>query len=138
MNPADDPDMTHLIKLLAMLPGSDDVAFWNTVDRNGRAADGDDSEPTGNGYLLGKMNIGIRHLLNGDPFSFCQYLLKFFDGDRPSLWTFLDRHVVGSGFTDLAGERWTRDLCDTAWRLLVRYHSSGRDDLDTQWPSTYR
>jgi hypothetical protein len=139
--PDNDPDLHRLISLLAMLPGPDDLTFWNTVDRKGRPAEpgGEETEPTGNGYLLGKMKIGIANLLKrpvGDISYFCEYLLMFFDGDRPLLWKHLDNHVVGSGFTERAGERFAHDLCDTAWTIAVRYHKSGREELADKWTTS--
>ena len=134
----DDLDVHHLINLLAMLPGPDDVPFWNTVDRNGRGSDQEETQLIGDGYLIGKMEVGIRGLLNpqhSDIAYFCEYLLKFFDGERPLLWQHLSHRVAGSGFTDQAGERWTRDLCDTAWRLTVRYSPQGQRTLAENWPN---
>ena len=140
--PENDPDMHRLINLLAMLPGPDDITFWNTVDRNGRSAQPgeEETEPIGHGYLLSKMEAAIANLLKQPPSTSgivycCEYLLKFFDGDRPQLWTFLNAYVVGRGFTDQAGERFARDLCDTAWRLAVRYQSDGRGYLADKWPT---
>ncbi|WP_329538416.1 hypothetical protein OG568_60065 (plasmid) [Streptomyces sp. NBC_01450] len=136
----DDPDVHHLVQLLAMLPGPDNIVFWNTVDRNGRQADPNEAEPTGNGYLMKKMEIGIHGLLNperGDIAYFCEYLLRFFSGERPLLWEHLSAHVPHRDI-DRVGERWARDLTDTAWHLLVRYGPGGQPALSDNWPTAIK
>ncbi|MGK3945074.1 hypothetical protein [Streptomyces sp. RP5T] len=131
----DDPDAHHLVQLLGMLPGPDDITFWHTVDRNGRRAEQEEAELTGHSCLIKKMEIGIRGLLNpeqGDIAYFCEYLLRLFSGERPLLWEHLNAYVAHSDI-DRAGERWARDLTDTAWQLFVRYGSGGQRALTVNW-----
>ena len=134
----DDPDLQHLIRLLAPLPGCDNIAFWNNVDTNGTRVDEisneTDPKPTGDGYLITKMQAGIDHLLKGDGSYLAQYLLQFFDGHRPQLWEYLNQYVPAGSYTNTAGERWTRELCDTAWRIVINSDQPDAAALATAWP----
>ncbi|MFF2123451.1 hypothetical protein ACFVXH_39605 [Kitasatospora sp. NPDC058184] len=138
---ATDPDLRHLARLLAMLPGRDDIAFWATVDNGASTI----VEPghTGPGtagpeYILSKMRSGIAKLNKAeDPAAvayFSHYLLMFFDGDQPALWKYLNDRFSAHGGRSTAGERYTRDLCDTAWRIIARYDTLGDNDLAELWP----
>jgi hypothetical protein len=139
----DDPDRHRLISLLGMLPDREDIEFWNNVGRNGARVDPlgveEDVKPDLDGYMLGKFEIGIARLFQ-EPTDgaavayFCQYLLKYFDGDRPTLWRHINSRLSTGRFTDQAGERFTRDLCDTAWRIIVRYDGRG-STLEEKWPT---
>jgi hypothetical protein len=143
-----DPDAEHLLRLLAILPGSEQVAFWNQIDAHGLLPDAEataeDLEPSGNGYLLGKMTGHIRAALAPDApdslfASLASYTLMFFWGEHPALWKALESLVPSGSFTGDGGfgRRYAQDLCDAAWKVAVRYHHGYRADaaaLLAKWP----
>lgn len=143
-----DPHAEHLLRLLAILPGADDVAFWNQVDAHGllpeAEASAEDPEPSGHGYLLNKMTGHIRAALTPDPpahalASLASYTLMFFWGDHPGLWKALERLVPSGSFASDGGfgRRYTQELCDAAWTVAVRYDRGYRADADAllaKWP----
>ncbi|MGK4586210.1 hypothetical protein [Kitasatospora sp. HPMI-4] len=140
-----DPDLRHLARLLAMLPGRDHTAFWATVNNGAeRIVKLENADPNAVGldYILTKMQSGITHLRKAENpaavASFGHHLLMFFDGDRPALWSYLSEYVLfGSGLPTF-GERYARDLCDTAWRIIARYDVQGDNDLAERWPGRVR
>lgn len=139
-----DPDVVHLLHLLSILPGSEDLEFWNNVDAEGYLPRPGDQEheltPSGDGYLLGKLGAGIGSSLlpkaaDRSFVQLAQYVLFFFDGDRPALWKLLDRYSPASDFAAEAGRRFVQELCDTAWTIAVRYdHRAGIESLPDKWP----
>lgn len=148
----DDPDVQHLLRLLAILPGSDDVAFWNQVDAHGflseEEATAENPRPSGDGYLLAKMAVHIRAALSarahGRTFeSLAGYTLMFFYGDHPGLWKALESRVQLAGFNieDGIGRRYAEELCDTALRVATRYNQDYRGsaaELLAKWPEPNR
>ncbi|MFJ4192096.1 hypothetical protein [Kitasatospora sp. NPDC089509] len=138
---ATDSDLRHLARLLAMLPGREDAAFWATVDNGAKhIVKPDDTGQSVGGpeYILSKMQTGITKLNQAkDPAAiayFGHYLLMFFDGDQPALWKYLNDLFPAHGGHSTAGERYTRDLCDTAWRIIARYDTKGDNGLAERWP----
>ena len=143
-----DPDVEHLLRLLAILPGSDDVAFWNQIHAHGllREAEemAEDPTPSGDGYLLRKMTGYIRAALkpNASQSTFealASYTLMFFSGDHPGLWKALDSVVPARSFPSDGGfgRRYARELCDTALKVATRYDRGYRgsaDELLAKWP----
>ncbi len=143
-----DPDVEHLLRLLAILPGSDNVAFWNQVDAHGllpeAEATAEDPEPSGHGYLLNKMTGYIRAALKPNASdstleSLACYTLMFFWGDHPGLWKALDSVIPARSFASDGGlgRRYAQDLCDAAWTIAERYHDGYRADaadLLAKWP----
>lgn len=143
-----DPDVEHLLRLLAILPGSDDVAFWNLVDAHGLLpedeATAEDPEPSGHGYLLGKMGVFIRAALSPDASystfeDLAGYTLMFFYGEHPRLWKALEGRVQLPGFDidDLLGRRYAEELCETALRIATRYnrdYCADAVELLEKWP----
>ncbi|WP_103529715.1 hypothetical protein [Streptomyces sp. SM12] len=143
MNLSESSDRTRLIQLLAMLPGRDDVEFWNQVGRAGAGYDpetsSEDATPDLDGYVLDKMQSGVDQLLEapgnqGDIALFCHYLLGWFDGERPLLWKYLNRYFLVGDYTDAAGERICRELSDAAWRLYFTCQNGDSNTLREQWP----
>jgi hypothetical protein len=144
-----DPHVEHLLRLLAILPGSQDVAFWNQVDAHGLLPDAEagaeDLVPSGHGYLLNKLTGYIHAALEPDVRehmleSLAAYVLMFFWGDHPGLWKTLDRIIPARSFASDGGfgRRYAQDLCDAAWTVAVRYHSGYRADADAllaKWPA---
>ncbi|MBD0694132.1 hypothetical protein BG452_02750 [Streptomyces sp. CBMA123] len=140
---ATDPDFRHLTRLLAMLPGRDDAAFWATVDNGAERiyGPGDPDVPSLE-YILSKVQSGITQLRKAEnPAAiayFGHYLLMFFDGNRPALWTYLNEQFAAHGGYATTGERYTRDLCATAWRIISNYDPQGDTDLAERWPGHTR
>lgn len=146
-----DPDVEHLLRLLAILPGADDVAFWNQIDAHGllREAEmlAEDPKPSGDGYLLRKMTGYIRAALKPKPSestfeALASYTLMFFWGDHPGLWKALDSVIPGRSFASDGGfgRRYAQELCDTALKVATRYHHGYRgtpEDLLAKWPDEY-
>jgi len=134
-DPDTDPDLAHLIDLLAMLPGpTEDREFWNAVQaQTWPATPGTELE-----YIYEKMAAIWRVTRNRDPQTIsylAKYLLFFFSGDKPRLWKILNR-VTSWDFSlrdDDAGRWWAQDVCDTAWALYVRYSHDGDDRWQEKW-----
>lgn len=134
-----DPDFQHLARLLAMLPGRDDAAFWATVNNGAqRIYSTGDPEIPDTEYILSKMQNAVTNLRKAEYPAFVaysgHYLLNFFDGDRPALWAYLDKQFAAHGGSAATGERFTRDLCATAWRIIAKYDPQGDNDLAERWP----
>lgn len=143
-----DPDVERLLRLLAILPGSDNVAFWNQIDAHGllpeAEATAEEPEASRHGYLLNKMTGYIRAALEPDVRddmleSLACYVLMFFWGDHPGLWKALDPIIPARSFASDGGfgQRYAQDLCDAAWTVAVRYHDGYRADaadLLAKWP----
>lgn len=144
-----DPHAEHLLRMLAILPGCDDVAFWNQVDAHGllpaAEASAEDPEPSKHsGYLLGKMTDDIRAALSANPPGhalavLASHTLMFFWGDHPALWRALESLVPCGSFTGDGGfgRRYVQELCDAAWTVAVRYDRGYRADaaaLLAKWP----
>lgn len=147
-----DPDIEHLLRLLAILPGAGDVSFWNQIDAHGLLPDAEemaeDPKPSGDGYLLNKMTSHIRGALapNAPDRAFeslASYTLMFFWGEHPGLWKALESLVPAGSFASDGGfgRRYAQDLCDAAWTVAVRYHDGYRADaadLLAKWPDPRR
>ena len=147
-----DPDVERLLRLLAILPGSDDVAFWNAIDAHGllpvAESAAENPEPSGHGYLLSKVAGHIRAACepNAPDHAFAglaSYTLMFFWGEHPGLWKTLERLVPAGSFASDGGfgRRYAQDLCDAAWAVAVRYHHGYRADaaaLLAKWPDPHR
>lgn len=147
-----DPDVEHLLRPLAILPGSDDIAFWNAIDAHGllpkAESTAENPEPSGHGYLLNKMTGHIRAACEPNPphYAFealASYTLMFFWGEHPGLWKTLESLVPAGSFASDGGfgRRYAQDLCDAAWTVAVRYHRGYRADaaaLLAKWPDPRR
>ncbi|MET9019221.1 hypothetical protein ABZV93_04485 [Actinopolymorpha sp. NPDC004070] len=59
-----------------------------------------------------------------------QYVLMFFDGERPDLWEVVSERVsMGGGMhPGAAGRRWCQDVCATAWRLWMDSYGAERGE----------
>ena len=134
-----DPDVEHLLRLLAILPGADDVAFWNQVNAHGLLPQAEemqqDPAPALHGYVLNKMTWHIRAALAPDAGanafeSLAEYTLMFFSGDHPGLWKALGSVAPANSFASDAdfGRRYAEGLCATALTVATRYHHSYRAD----------
>ena len=143
-----DPDVEHLLRLLAILPGADDVAFWNQVNAHGLVPQAEEMEqdpaPALHGYVLNKMTWHIRTALMPDADvnafeSLAEYTLMFFSGDHPGLWKLLCSVAPANSFAsdESFGRRYADELCATALKVATRYHHSYRadaTDLLAKWP----
>jgi hypothetical protein len=139
LHPAQDPDLAHLLDLLAMLPGpTEDREFWAAVQNHGR---GHPEPVTQNlNYVYEKMAHIWLMLQEPAPSRvsyLARYMLYFFSGDDPDLWKVLNR--VTSHFFSLDDDStdrwWAADVCRTAWALYVRYGPASADD---QWKDRWR
>lgn len=109
----------HLLDLWDMLPPESDSSFWSELSR---AAWGDES------YFMGKMH-SVRHMLrqyvDGGSRSLyaaqylAQYVLLFFDREKPAVFELLDKVGDVRGEKGRTGRRWAADATATAWRLYV-------------------
>ncbi|WP_439681567.1 hypothetical protein [Embleya sp. MST-111070] len=127
------PDIEHMLELLAMIPGPDDIDFWNDVNA-GRYTSGPEGGLLDSGYFTGKVRTFLhRYLATGDPVdaaALAKYLLVFFDYDADSLRGAVD-FAVGDAPRLVLGPRWIADMTDTAWRVYV--HNGGRHIVKLPW-----
>jgi hypothetical protein len=145
----DDPDVAHLLRLLAVLPGAENVAFWNSIYPDGPEPDGrplaGNPEPAHRGYVLGKMTVSIWEALgaHGQAPNFeylSRYVMMFFQQDRPKLLEALDAVVPGYEIGEGFGRRFVEELRETAWRVAVRYNAKYQAepaDLLSKWPAKW-
>lgn len=145
----DDPDVAHLLRLLAILPGAENVVFWNSIypdgpEPEGRLLDGN-PEAAFHGYVLEKMTISIREALgaHGQAPDFeylSRYVMMLFRRDRPRLLEALDAVVPGFEIGEGFGLRFAEELRETAWRVAVRYNAKYKaepSDLLAKWPVSW-
>jgi hypothetical protein len=123
-----DADLEHLLNLLDLLPGPEDREFWSQVGNKGyRHPDQVDRVE----YIFGNLRAFLGPLQRTPIASFviprlAEYLLMFFGEDCPPLWNLLDQRLPSIPLpSGMLGQRWANDLCDTAWRLYVRYSADG-------------
>jgi hypothetical protein len=139
----DDPDVEHLLRLLAVLPGRENVAFWNSFYPSGPRSDAEsaDLDPKAvlDGYVLEKMTVGIRNALGlfrdwpPDYGYLARYVMMFFRDDSPRMFDALDAVVPGEG----NGHRFAQELRETAWHVAVRYdpdYKNGPEEVLAKWP----
>ena len=64
-----------------------------------------------------------------------RYLMMFFGGDNAELWRILNRifHSEIDLRHDEPGRWWTSDVCQTSWRLYVRYCEPPGDQWTGKW-----
>lgn len=138
-----DPDIRRMLNLLSMLPGSDEVGFWNAVNsarhRSGTDnADDDVQDGQDGGYAVGKITRYLNeYLKQGDPgiaATLAGYLIMFFDHDADSLRQTVAR-AVGDLPGDVLGGRWLTDVTATAWRVYVE-HGKTSALLGAAWNRT--
>ncbi|KQC35034.1 hypothetical protein [Frankia sp. ACN1ag] len=134
-----------MLKLLAMIPGPDDVWFWNRINE-GRYRGHPSLEPEewsgedtrgfiDGGYTVKKIIGHLPGTLRGEVQAtglLASYLIVFFDHDSDSLRQAIAVRV-GEGFSGLFGQRWIDDMLATAWRVYVTHPVTPRKDLAETW-----
>jgi hypothetical protein len=138
-----DPDLIHLLRLVALLPLPDDVDFWEQYGEVQNSSNQGD-------YMRDKIGA---HLLqiedDGDEVErrhvevLTSYLLMFFAAPTPKQLRLLER--VARDFhvdTDNAiGRLWGQDLKATAWKLWVDCSDPGGEGLQKRiasWSAALR
>lgn len=129
-NPLYDPDLRHLLDLIALLPppGRNDP-FWRRIATHYRSH-GETVEGA-TGYILEKISVHVSLLVAPhDPAAvprdicdFAKYLAMFFGRRDDALWADLGAALADFS-TDEAGAlgcQWTDDVIHTAYTLLCRY-----------------
>jgi hypothetical protein len=129
---SDDPDLAHLFELLRMLPGPrENPEFWTAVQNQSLRG-------TQLGYVFEKMSSIWRTVQKPAPDNvehLARYLLLFFGGDKPQLWSILNI-VAHNRLTishDKVGRWWAEDVCRTAWALYVRYNQIADPHWSLKW-----
>lgn len=142
-DPANDPDVTHMLDLLSILPGpAENPAFWAGVQAAAKDHEltPENLEPTHRNldYVFPKMSGLTFFLRDPKPATLtylCKYLLWFFSGDRPEVWKVLNGLAMDEsrwGHDD-SGRWWAEDLTRVTWVLYVRYRRDGDDRWRDKW-----
>jgi hypothetical protein len=119
-----DPDLRHLLRLLAMLPSLDSResgSFWTDYRRAHPDAHPEDD------YMIKKLSTYVP-LARGRDVSWenarhiAEYSLMFFDvGQVPECLVLLDRVMprIPPVHDGAIGRRWIDSVCNSAWQLCV-------------------
>lgn len=136
-----DPDVQHLLDLLVMIPGRDNVLFWNRVNAGQYSGDSENEERfIDAGYAVKKIGQYLPRVLRGDAEAtadLASYLIMFFDSDSESMRLAVSAEI-GHLPSNVLGRLWIEDMITTAWQVYVTHAgSSSRSlwnrDLAAKW-----
>jgi hypothetical protein len=139
-----DADIEHMLRLLALIPGPEDVDFWNDIHA-GRRNSGPEGALRDSGYATGKITFNLhRYLTTGEPkfaADLATYLLMIFDHEADSIPAAVD-FAIGNLASGVLGRRWITDMTAAAWRVYARHSDrptgsslSWHDILVEKWPN---
>lgn len=131
-----DPDLIHLLRLLALLPLPDNSDYWSGYWTPYTAMeDGSDQS----GYLCGRLGVHVKQIMDdGDKVErrhvaqLASYTLMFFAAPTTGQLELLDRVAPDLQVDDSAGigRRWSQDAAATAWRLWVDCADPGGGEVE--------
>jgi hypothetical protein len=111
-DPAEDPDLHHLRRLLALLPAPEHHDWWSHFE--GRHGD-----------YINKVRFIADTIAAPDDDALpiaCRYLLLFFSNSNEDTWWEMHTGHLDLDLGDIPPGRYlAEDICRTAWTLFVRY-----------------
>ncbi|WP_030209506.1 hypothetical protein [Streptomyces sp. NRRL S-87] len=114
ITPADDPDLSHLVDLIDILPGPEAAGFW-------------DEKGEGGASIGSKIGWDLKQVLGGqcspgDVDYFAVHVLKYLGrGNKYISEEKITQKLRGVHGLPAAGHAWVEDATRTAWTLVTRY-----------------